>query len=95
MPSTQLDLPVKREKGSGILFRLTGIDLANPEHLPPERARSQLAQSRREAQILIGWVQLGIVALFAVLYFGIDSSIDDKPFKVLLSVNNRIYFASK
>jgi adenylate cyclase len=81
VPSTQLDLPVKREKGSGILFRLTGIDLANPEHLLPERARSQLAQSRREAQILIGWVQLGIVALFAVLYFAAPKTFsEDAPF---------------
>jgi adenylate cyclase len=81
VPSTQKDLPVKHEDSRGILFRLTGINLANPEHLLPERAKIQLAQSRREAQILTGWVQLGIVALFAVLYFAAPKTFSaDAPF---------------
>ncbi len=81
MSSTPLDLPVKREDNRGILFRLTGINLANPEHLLPERARAQLAQSRREAQILVGWVQLGIVALFGALYFAAPKTFsEDAPF---------------
>lgn len=81
MPSTQMDLPVKHEDSNGILFRLTGINLANPEHLLPERAKSQLAQSRREAQILVGCVQLGIVALFGVLYFAAPKTFSaDAPF---------------
>ena len=81
MSATQLDLPVKHEDSGGILFRLTGINLANPEHLLPERAKAQLAQSRREAQILVGWVQLGIVALFAVLYFAAPKTFsEDAPF---------------
>lgn len=81
MPSTQMELPVKHDDSRGILFRLTGMNLANPEHLLPERAKTQLAQSRREAQILVGWVQLGIVALFAVLYFAAPKTFSaDAPF---------------
>ena len=81
MPSSPMDLPTRHKDDRGILFRLTGISLANPEHLLPERAKIQLAQSRREAQILTGWVQLGIVALFAVLYFATPKTFSaDAPF---------------
>ena len=81
MPSSPMDLPTRHKDDRGILFRLTGISLANPEHLLPERAKTQLAQSRREAQILTGWVQLGIVALFAVLYFATPKTFSaDAPF---------------
>lgn len=81
MPSSPMELPARRKDDRGILFRLTGVSLANPEHLLPERAKIQLAQSRREAQILTGWVQLGIVALFAVLYFATPKTFSaDAPF---------------
>ncbi len=81
MPSSPMDLPTRHKDDRGILFRLAGISLANPEHLLPERAKIQLAQSRREAQILTGWVQLGIVALFAVLYFATPKTFSaDAPF---------------
>jgi adenylate cyclase len=79
--SKQSEVPARSEDSRGILFRLTGINLANPEHLLPDRAKAQLARSRYEAQILTGWVQLGIVVLFAALYFVAPKTFsEDAPF---------------
>jgi adenylate cyclase len=71
-----------RQQGVGsLLFRLTGTNLSNPEHLLPEATQAQLTQSRRGAERLVGWVQLGIVALFALLYFAAPKTFtEDAPF---------------
>lgn len=47
----------------------------------PRRVLEQIAASRRESQILVGWVQLGIVALFAALYLAAPKTFTaDAPF---------------
>lgn len=71
-----------QQDGDSLLFRLTGINLSNLEHLLPEATQAQLARSRRGAEILVGWIQLGIVALFAVLYFAAPKTFSsDAPFE--------------
>ena len=81
MAAEQVAATRRQQAVGSRLFRLTGINLSNPEHLLPEATQAQLTRSRRGAERLVGWVQLGIVALFALLYFAAPKTFtEDAPF---------------
>ncbi len=81
MAAENVEQSGRRQGVDSLFFRLTGINLSNPEHLLPEATQAQLAQSRRGAERLVGWIQLGVVALFALLYFAAPKTFsEDAPF---------------
>lgn len=81
MASTQTQAAARRDQAESLFFRLTGFKAGNREDLLPEGTRAQVARSRRSAEKLVGWVQLGIVALFALLYFAAPKTFSaDAPF---------------
>ncbi len=81
MASTETEIAIRRDKPESLLFRLTGFNSGYREDLLPEATRAQLARSRRSAEKLVGLVQLGIVALFALLYFAAPKTFSaDAPF---------------
>ena len=80
MPSER-ETAVQPRKPEGLLYRLTGIRPGYREDLLPEATRAQISRSARSAEKLVGLVQLGIVALFALLYFAAPKTFtEDAPF---------------
>lgn len=61
------------------LDKLTESDPA-PDQMP-HRVRLAIAEEQRRSEVLVGWVQIGIVLLFAALYFSARKTFDESaPF---------------
>lgn len=73
------------------LDQLTEIK-AEPERIP-DRVKAAIAEEQRRSEVLVGWVQIGIVVLFATLYFTARKTFDDSAPFAPVPIALAAYFA--